>query len=72
MAQAYWLLCKPAIEKRRKERGDPTMYEDVERLNHLGADLEREQGIAAHTQEWLRRLMTDEAVIGEEPLTTTE
>jgi hypothetical protein len=72
MAQAYWLLCKPAIEKRREERGDPTMYEDFERLNHLGADLEREQGIAAHPQEWLRRLMTDEAVIGEQPPTTTE
>ncbi len=72
MAQAYWLLCKPAIEKRREERGDPAMYEDVERLNRVGADLDREQGIAAHSQEWLRRLMTDEAVIGEEPLTTTE
>ncbi len=72
MAQTYWLLCKPAIEKRRKERGDPAMYEDVERLNRVGADLDREQGIAAHPQEWLRQIMTDEAVIGEEPLTTTE
>ena len=72
MAQAYWLLCKPAIEKRREERGDPTMYEDFERLNHLGAELDREQGIEPHTQGWLRRLMTDEAVIGEEHPTTTE
>ena len=72
IAQAYWLLCKPAIEKRRAERGDPTMYEEFERLNHQGADLDRERGIAAHSQEWLRRLMTDEAVIGEEPPTTTE
>ena len=72
MAQAYWLLCKPAIERRRQERGDPTMYEEFERLNRLGADLDRERGIAAHPQEWLRRLMQDEAVIGEEPLTTME
>jgi len=72
IAQAYWLLCKPAIEKRRAERGDPTMYEEFERLNNLGTALDRERGIAAHSQEWLRRLMTDEAVIGEEPPTTTE
>ena len=72
MAQAYWLLCKPAIERRRQERGDPTMYGEFERLNRLGADLDRERGIAAHPQEWLRRLMQDEAVIGEEPLTTME
>jgi hypothetical protein len=48
------------------------MYEDFERLNHLGVELERKQGIAAHPQEWQRRLMTDEAVIGEQPPTTTE
>ena len=72
MAQAYWLLCKPAIEKRREERADPAMYEEFEWLNRLVTDLDRERGIAAHPQEWLRRLMTDEAVIGEEPPTTTE
>jgi len=72
IAQAYWLLCKPAIEKRRTERGDPTMYEEFERLNNLGTALDRERGIAAHSQEWLRRLMRDEAVIGGEPATTTE
>src|SRR5215216_1539787 len=53
IAQAYWLLCKPAIEKRRAERGDPTMYEEFERLNNLGTALDRERGIAAHSQEWL-------------------
>ena len=72
IAQAYWLLCKPAIEKRREERGDPTMYEEFERLNNLGAALDRQRSIAAHSQEWLHRLMRDEAVIGEEPPTTTE
>src|SRR5215216_5021457 len=72
IAQAYWLLCKPAIEKRRAERGDPTMYEEFERLNNLGTALDRERGIAAHSQEWLRRLMRDEAVIGEEPATATK
>ena len=72
MSQAYWLLCKPALEKRREERADPTLYEDFERLNRLGEDIARERGIAAHPQEWLRRIMTAEAVIGEEPPTTTE
>ena len=72
MSQAYWLLCKPALEKRREERADPTLYEDFERLNRLGTDLARERGIAAHRQEWLRRIMTDEAVIGEEPPTATD
>jgi hypothetical protein len=48
------------------------MYEEFERLNHLGAELDRTRGIAAHTQEWLRRLMKDEAIIGEEPPTTTQ
>ncbi|MDQ3183087.1 MAG: hypothetical protein M3Q62_06010 [Actinomycetota bacterium] len=28
--QAYWLLCKPALEKFREERGDPTLYEEGE------------------------------------------
>jgi hypothetical protein len=72
IAQVYWLLCEPAIQKRRQERADPTMYEEFERLNRLGADLDRERGIKAHTQEWLRRLIKDEAIIGEESPTTTE
>ena len=72
IAQAYWLLCESAIKKRREERADPTMYEEFERLNRLGAELDRTRGIEAHTQEWLRRLMTDEAIIGEESLTETE
>jgi hypothetical protein len=72
IAQTYWLLCEPAIQKRRQERADPTMYEEFERLNRLGADLDRERGIEAHTQEWLRRLIKDEAIIGEESPTTTQ
>jgi hypothetical protein len=72
LAQAYWLLCKPTIEKRRKERGDPAMYEDFEYLCRVGEDLDRERGISAHPQEWLRRLMAGEAVIGEESATTPE
>jgi hypothetical protein len=72
MSQAYWLLCKPALEKPREARADPTLYEDFERLNSLGTDLASERGIAAHSQEWLRRIMTDEAVIGEEPPTATD
>ena len=34
--------------------------------------LDRTRGIEAHTQEWLRRIMTDEAVIGKEPPTEAE
>ena len=72
MAQAYWLLCKPSIEQMREEWQQSALYEDSEYLYRVCADLDRKRGIAAHPQEWLRRLMTDEAVIGEEPPTTTE
>jgi hypothetical protein len=70
MAQAYWLLCEPSLQKRREERADPAMYEEFERLNRLGADLDRELSIELPPQEWLRRLMEDEAVVGEEPAPT--
>jgi hypothetical protein len=70
--QAYWLVCKPTVEKLREEWGNPAVYEEFERLNRVVTDLDREQGIAANTQEWLHRLMTDEAVRGEEPPPTTE
>lgn len=71
LAQSYWLVCKPAIEKMRKELGFPMMYGDFEHLCCLLADIDRERGIAAPTQERLRQLMEEEAVRGEEPPTTT-
>jgi hypothetical protein len=66
MAQAYWLVCKPTLKKRREERGDPAMYEEFERVNRLGVELDRERDIEPHPQDWLRRLMEDEAVVGAE------
>jgi hypothetical protein len=66
MAQAYWLTCEPSLTKRREERADPTMYEEFERLNRLGEELDRELGIEPHPQEWLRRIMEEEAVVGVE------
>jgi hypothetical protein len=41
MARAYWLLCEPNLKKRR----DLAMYEDFERLNRLGVELDRERGV---------------------------
>ena len=66
MAQAYWLVCKPTLQKRREERADPAMYEEFERLNRVGVELDRERGIEPHPQDWLRPLMEDEAVVGAE------
>jgi hypothetical protein len=71
LAQSYWLVCKPAIEKMREELGFPMMYGDFEHLCRMLADLDRERGIAAPTQERLRQLMEEEAIRGEEPPTTT-
>ena len=70
MAQAYWLLCKPSIEKMREEWQQSALYEDSEYLYRVCADLDRKRGIAAHPQEHLRQIMEDEVVITEEPPTT--
>jgi len=43
------------------------LYEDFERLNRLLTDLDRERGIEPITQGEARRVVEDEAVIGEEP-----
>jgi hypothetical protein len=56
----------------REEYENPALYEDFQRLNRLVADLDSERGIEPLTQESLRQLMEDEAVLGEEPPTTTE
>jgi len=46
------------------------MYEEFERLSHLGEELDRQRGIEPHPRAWLLRLMEDEAVVGEESTTT--
>jgi hypothetical protein len=73
LGQGYWPLCKPAIEKMREEDKEPAYFEDFEYLMRRMVDMNRERGVpAAPTQEWLRRLMEDEAVVGEEPPALTE
>jgi hypothetical protein len=71
LAQAYWLLCKPGIEKMREEYQNPPLYEEFEHLCHVFADLDRKRGIAAYQQEQLRQIMEDELVTAAEPPTTT-
>jgi hypothetical protein len=72
LGQAYWPLCKPAIEKMREEDKEPTYFEDFEYLMRLIVDMNRERGVPAPTQERLRQTMEDEAVVGEEPPALTE
>jgi hypothetical protein len=78
VARTYWPLCKPAIERMREERKVPTMYEEFEHLSRVVADLERKWGIEPPTKEHLRQVMEveavageDEAILGEEPPTST-
>ncbi len=42
--RAYWALYRPAIEKLREEHKDPTIMEDVERLDALMTDLDCQHG----------------------------
>jgi hypothetical protein len=72
LGQAYWPLCKLAIEKMREEDKEPTYFEDFEYLMRLIVDMNRERGVPAPTQERLRQTMEDEAVVGEEPPALTE
>jgi hypothetical protein len=67
VTQVYWLLCKPAIEKIREDWKAPELFTEFERLSHLMAELDHEQGIEPPTQEILHQYMEYEAVIGEEP-----
>jgi hypothetical protein len=70
--QAYWTLCRPAIEKLREEWELSTIYEEFEYLSRLMADLDPEQGAAPQRLEVLRQVMEWESVVGEEPSTMTE
>ena len=70
--QAYWTLCRPAIEKYREEWGLSTIYEEFEYLSRLMADLDPEQGAAPRRPEVLRQVMEWESGVGEEPSTMME
>jgi hypothetical protein len=71
VAQAYWLLCKPGIEKMRQEWKDPSIFEEFEQLIRLTGKLDRERGVEAPTQGLVRQVMEAEAIRGEEASTTT-
>ena len=60
--RTYWALYRPAIEKAREEYEDPTIFEDVERLEALMADLDRERGVgeAMISKQELRRYVEDQ------------
>jgi hypothetical protein len=70
-AQAYWLLCKPAVEKMRQEWENPSLYAQFERLGGLMAEMDRERGIAPPTPERLRQIMAMEVATAEESPTAT-
>ena len=71
LGQAYWLLCEPGIEGMREEWEDPTWFELFEELGHRIAEMNRERGVSPPTKEVLRKIMENEAVIGEDPSATT-
>ncbi len=66
-ARVYWAVYGPTIYGMREEQEDPSVYEDFERLERLVSDLSDERGIAPPTRETVRRIMEDEAIVGEEP-----
>ena len=65
-AQAYWLLCKPALQKLREEWEDPALYDEVDYLGSLVSEIDRERGIKAPTQAQLRETMEYETFLGKE------
>lgn len=70
IVQVYWVVYGSAIRKMREEQKDHGIYEDFERLERLTTDLDRERGNEPVTRAELRRVMEDEAVLGEESSTT--
>ena len=71
-ARAYWLVCKPTLEKLREEWQDPALSEQFEYFYRLMADMERERGIESPTQGQLREMLGQEALLDEDPSTTLE
>ena len=72
MARAYWLMCKPTIEKVREGWEEPKLYEDFEYLYRVLAELDHERGVPAPNREQLRQFMEMQATIDERPPTTPE
>ena len=71
ITQVYWSVYGSAIGKMREEQKDHAIYEEFERLERSITDLDRERGIEHFTRAELRRVMEDEAVLGEEPSAST-
>ena len=67
-ARVYWALYGPTVRQMRQEQEDPTFYEDFERLDQLVADIIGERGMPPSTRDRLRRVVQDETVIGQEPM----
>ena len=67
IAQGYWAVFEPAIQKMREEYKAPDIFEDFERLNRLVEDRNSERSFEPPTKEQLRQLIEYEATIGEEP-----
>ena len=74
-----WVLCEPAIERLRDERGDPRVYEELENLQRQMADLERQRTGRSEppTKEELREFVERNlhyvgAMAGEEPFAGDE
>jgi hypothetical protein len=66
-ARAWWILCKPAIEKMRHEWEDLTLYEEFERLYGVIEEMDRERGISSPMpRAYIRQYLESEATLGEE------
>ncbi len=66
-ARAWWILCKPAIEKIRQEWEDPALYEEFEQLYRVIEEMNRERGISSPMpRAYIRQFLESEATLGEE------
>jgi S-adenosylmethionine:diacylglycerol 3-amino-3-carboxypropyl transferase len=70
--RVYWAVYGPSVRKMRRERNDPTVFEDFEQLDRVVADLSGERGMPPPTREQLLRIMKDETDLGQEPSLATE
>jgi hypothetical protein len=65
-SEAYWTLCKPAIERYRGEWKMDALYEGFEYLRQRVVEVNRERDVSALTQESIRGLLEDELGLVEE------
>ena len=67
-SEAYWTLCKPAIERYRGEWKMDALYEGFEYLRQRVVEVNRERDVSVLTQESIRGLLEDElGLVEEEP-----